>query len=83
MVHLGDNCFQNFNLGRYIVGYTVGNLVLRGRARGVVKRDFQPYIRLYTSPNEKFEYGYHHSNAFLQFCLKLEHCKPQKQHAMQ
>ena len=26
---LGDNCIQNFNLGRYIVGYTVGNSVLR------------------------------------------------------
>ena len=24
---LGDNCIQNFHLGRYIVGYTVGNLV--------------------------------------------------------
>ena len=38
---------------------------------GAIKRDFQ----LYTSPNEMFEYGYPHSNAFLQFCLKLEHCK--------
>ena len=27
--HLGDNCIQNLNFGRYIVGYTVGNLVLR------------------------------------------------------
>ena len=25
-----------------------------------------------------FEYGYPHSNAFLQFRLKLERCKPQK-----
>ena len=24
------------------------------------------------------EYGYPHSNALLQFCLKFEHCKPQK-----
>ena len=24
---LGDNCIQNFHLGRYIVGYTVGNFV--------------------------------------------------------
>ena len=23
--HLGDNCIQIFHLGRYIVGYTVGN----------------------------------------------------------
>ena len=26
---LGDNCIQNFHLGRYIIGYTVENLVLR------------------------------------------------------
>ena len=25
--HLGDNCIQIFYLGRYIVGYTVGNWV--------------------------------------------------------
>ena len=55
---LGDNCIQNFHLGRYIVGYTVGNLVLRRRASGAVKRDFRTYIRRYTSPNENFEYGY-------------------------
>ena len=40
--------------------------------------DFQTYIRRYTSPNENFEYGYTHSNALLQFCLKFESCKPQK-----
>ena len=28
------------------------------------------------SPNENFEYGYPHSNALLQFWLKLELCKP-------
>ena len=33
------------------------------------------HIRRYTSPNEN-EYGYPHSNALLQFLLKLEHCKP-------
>ena len=27
--HLGDKCIKNFHLGRYIVGYTVRNLVLR------------------------------------------------------
>ena len=27
MIGLGDNCIQNFYLGRYIVGYTVGNLL--------------------------------------------------------
>ena len=57
-LHLGDNCIQNFHLGWYIVGYTVGNLVLRRRASGAVKRDFLTYIRRYTSPNENFEYGY-------------------------
>ena len=31
-----------------------------------------------SSTNENFEYGYLHSNALLQFCLKLESCKPQK-----
>ena len=28
-IHLGDNCIQILHLGRYIVGYTVGNFVLR------------------------------------------------------
>ena len=78
MVYLGDNCIQNFHLGRYIVGYTVGNLVLRRRANGAVKRDFRTYIRRYTSPNDNFEYGYPHSNALLQFDLKLERCRPHK-----
>ena len=73
---LGDNCIQNFHLGWYIVGYTVGNLVLRRRVSGAVKRDFRTYIRRYTSQNENFEYGYPHSNAVLQFVLKLERCKP-------
>ena len=69
---LGDNCIQNFHLGRYIVGYTVGNLVLRRRVSRAVKRDFRTYIRRYTctSPNENFEYGYPHSNALLNFSLK-------------
>ena len=70
--HLGDNCIQNFYLGRYIVGYTVGNLVLFGRAIETIKRDFRTYIPQYTSQNENFEYGYPHSNAHLQFRLKLE-----------
>ena len=74
--HLGDNCIQKFHLGRYIVGYTVGNLVLQRRARGAVKRDFRTYIRRYTSPNETFECGYPNSNALMHFCLELERCKP-------
>ena len=74
----GDKCIHDFHLGRYIVGYTVGNLVLRRRASGAVKRDFRTYIRRYTSPNENCEYEYPHSNALLQFELKLERCKPHK-----
>ena len=50
----------------------VRKLVLRRRTSGAVKRDFRMYIRRYTSPREKSEYGYPHSNALLQFCLKLE-----------
>ena len=56
----------------------VGNLVLRRHASGAVKRDFRTYIRRYTSPNEKFKYGYPHSNALLPFDLKSECCKPRK-----
>ena len=52
------------------MGYTVGNLVLRRRVSGAVKRDFRTYIRRYTSQNEKFEYGYPHSNTLLKFSLK-------------
>ena len=48
----------------------VGNLVLRRRVSGAVKRDFRTYIRPYTSPNENFEYGYPHSNALLTFPFK-------------
>ena len=65
-------CIQIFYLGRYIVGYTVGNLVLRRRVSGAVKRDFRPYIRRYTSPKENFEYGYPHSNALLTFSLQKD-----------
>ena len=78
LTHLGDNCIQFFHLGRYIVGYTVGNLVLRQHACGAVKHDFRMYIQQYTSPNENFEYDFSHSNALLQFDLKLERCKPHK-----
>ena len=51
---LGDNHIQIFHLGRYIVGYTVGNFVLWRRISGAVKHDFRTYIR-YTSPNDKLE----------------------------
>ena len=70
LVNVGENCIQTFDLGRYIVVYTVGNLVLRGRVSGAVKRDFRTNIRRYTSPNEKFEYDYPHSNALLTFFLQ-------------
>ena len=56
----------------------VGNLVLLRSGSGAVKRNFGLYICWYTSPNENFEYGYPHFNAFLQLCLKLECCKPHK-----
>ena len=50
---------------------------------GSVKRDFRPYIRQYTSPNENFEYGYPHSNALLQSRLKLERSNRIKAHVIQ
>ena len=43
-----------------------------------VKRDSRMYIQRYTSPNKKIEYGYPHSNALLQFPLKLWRRKPHK-----
>ena len=67
---LGDNLIHNFHLGRYIVGYTVRNLVLRGRVSRAVKRDFRTYIELYTSQYENCEYGYPLSNALLTFSLQ-------------
>ena len=48
--HLGDNCIQNFHLGRYIIGYRVGNVVLWQGASWALK----PYIWWYTSPKIKF-----------------------------
>ena len=74
---LGDNCIQNFHLGRYIVRYMVGILVLRWRVSWAFKCDFRMYIWRYTSPNDNFEYGYPHSNALLQSRFELERCKPQ------
>ena len=74
---LGDNYIQYFHFGRYIVGYMVGNLVLRRRASRAVKRNFQTHIQRYTSPNENVEYGYPHSYALLQFRFKFERYKPQ------
>ena len=52
----GDNHIQNFNLWRYIVGYTLGIQILRLRLCVAVKLNCRPYIGRYTSPNENFEY---------------------------
>ena len=42
-LYLGDNCSQNFHLGRYIVGYAVENLVLRRCVTRAIKRDLRTY----------------------------------------
>ena len=47
----------------------VGNFILRRRISGVIKHNFRPYNRWYTSPNENFEYGYPHSNALFNIYL--------------
>ena len=74
-MYLGDNCIQNVHSGRYIVGYMVGNFVLRWRV--AIKRNFRPYNWRYTSPNEHFEYGYPHSNALSNIYLsKAQHFAP-------
>ena len=73
---LGDNCIQNVHLGKYIVGYMVGNFVLQRHSRAVI-RNFRPYNWCYTSPNEHFEYGYHHSSALFNIYLsKAQHFAP-------
>ena len=61
----GISAFKFFIWAVHIVGCTVGNLVLRRRARGNVKGDFRTYMYIprYTSPKEYFEYGYPLSNA--------------------
>ena len=40
------------------MGYMFGIHILLLRLRVVVKLNFRPYIRQYTSPNENFEYSY-------------------------
>ena len=73
----GITVFKIFILGG-IVGYTVGNLVLRRRASGAVKRDLRTYTRRYTSPNEILNMVIPIPMLFLQFYLKFEHGKPHK-----
>ena len=53
-MNLGDNYIQNFNLGRYFVEYTIGNLVLRQHASKAVKvisehisDDIPPQIKIF------------------------------------
>ena len=74
----GIAVFKIFIWGGISSDIGVRNLVLLRQASEDVKRDFLMYIRRYTSPNENFEYGYPHSNALLQFCVKFERCKPHK-----
>ena len=70
--NLWENCIQSFHLERYIVWYTVGNLVLWRRLCGAVKRDFRTFIWRYNSPNENFEYVNPHSNTLLTFSLQKD-----------
>ena len=77
MIHLGLTVFK-ISFGELYRQISVGNLVLRRRASGAIKRDFETYIRRCTSQKDNFEYDYYHSNAFLQFYLELELCKPHK-----
>ena len=56
----------------YIVGYTVGKLVLWRCVSGAVKRDFRKNIRRHTSPNANLEYSYPHSNELLTFSLQKD-----------
>ena len=75
--HLGDNRIQNVHLGRCIVGYMVGNFVLRRCVSRAVKRNFRTYNSRYTAPNEHFEYGYHHSNTLFNiYSSKAQHFAP-------
>ena len=65
LIELGDSYIQIFYLGRYIVGYMVGNWVLWWLLSRAIKRNFRMCIGRYTSPIENYEYGYPQSNALL------------------
>ena len=44
---LGDNCFQNFHLGRHIVRYMFGNFVLQRRQRrDRISDDITPEMKI-------------------------------------
>ena len=69
--NLGNNCIQNVHLGRYVVGYMVGNFVFLKTSH------FQPYNQWYISPNENFECGYPRSNALFNiYSSKAQHFAP-------
>ena len=42
VLNLGDNCLQNCNLGREIVGFMVGNFVLQRHISRAVKQNLRP-----------------------------------------
>ena len=63
--NLEDNYIQNYHLGRYTIGFTVGYLVLQRRISRAVKRDFHRYIWWKTIQNEDFKYCYPNSNALV------------------
>ena len=73
---LWDKCIQNFHLGRYIVGHTVGDLVLPRCRIGAVKLDFRPYIRCIPPQIKNLNMVIPILMHFCSFSLKLKHCKP-------
>ena len=76
-IRIGITIFKIFIWGG-ISSHIRSEIMFYGSARAEMYNAISdPYIRPYTCPNENFEYGYPHSNAFLQFRLKLERCKPQ------
>ena len=57
-IRMGITIFKFFIWEGISSDIPFGNHVLRLRSRIAVKLNFRPYIRRYTSPNEKFEYSY-------------------------
>ena len=43
---IGDNCIQNFHLGRYIVGYKVRNLETYERSHNLISNDIPPQMNM-------------------------------------
>ena len=67
-------CLSFMNILSAVTNFISFRVIFR---KFCIYRFFCPsvYIRWYTSPNENFGYSYPHSNALLQFHLKLEFCK--------